>query len=125
MGAGKSTFARALLRGLHVIQPAEGSPTFAIAHEYDAPMGGVVHVDFYRLRSEDEIDEAGITAYFWERDVLVVSEWISMWPTFERAVLESSDRENWRVRLSFETTENPSPDKRDVSVNRLNRETRK
>src|SRR5690348_5184115 len=60
MGAGKTTFARALLEGLGVIQPAEGSPSFAIAHEYDSPRGPVVHVDFYRLKDESEIEDAAI-----------------------------------------------------------------
>src|SRR4051812_16090482 len=63
MGAGKTTFSRALLAGLGVEQPPEGSPTFAIAHEYRTSrpggVGQVVHIDFYRLRSESEIEEAG------------------------------------------------------------------
>src|SRR5271156_4913445 len=58
LGAGKSTFARALLEGLGVIQPPEGSPSFAIAHEYSCVRGQVVHVDLYRLKHESEIEEA-------------------------------------------------------------------
>src|SRR4051812_11473567 len=72
MGVGKTTFARSLLMSLGVHQPPEGSPTFAIAHEYDSPRCGVVHIDFYRLRSEDEIDDAGIPAYYWERELIVI-----------------------------------------------------
>src|SRR5581483_10858229 len=49
MGAGKSTFARALIRALGVDQGAEGSPTFAIAHEYRSKKKGrdcaIVHLD--------------------------------------------------------------------------------
>src|SRR5882672_2202647 len=75
LGAGKTTFARALLEGLGVEQPPEGSPTFAIAHEYRARGREVVHIDFYRLKHESEIDEAGIPAYFWERDAIVICEW--------------------------------------------------
>ena len=54
MGAGKTTFARALLRALGVRQPPEGSPTFAIAHEYDSPRGGVVHYDSAGMPYIDE-----------------------------------------------------------------------
>src|SRR4051812_19325140 len=62
MGVGKTTFARALLEGLGVVQPPEGSPTFAIAHEYFSARGDVVHIDFYRLKSEAEIEDAGVSA---------------------------------------------------------------
>jgi tRNA threonylcarbamoyl adenosine modification protein YjeE len=106
MGAGKTTFARALLSGLGVIQPPEGSPSFAIAHEYDSPRGNVVHIDFYRLKHESEIEDAGVDAYFWERQAIVVSEWTSMFPNFEAAVREAAARagsENriWKVILEF------------------------
>lgn len=99
MGVGKTTFVRPLLAALGVVQPPEGSPSFPIAHEYDSPKGGVVHMDYYRLRSEEEIDEAGIPAYYWERNLIVISEWLSSWPEFEAQVLTSG--RIWRVRLEF------------------------
>jgi tRNA threonylcarbamoyladenosine biosynthesis protein TsaE len=89
MGVGKTTFARALLAGLGLVQPPEGSPTFAIAHEYSTPQGEVAHVDFYRLNSELEIEEAGIPAYLWERNLIVITEWLSSWPGFEDQVYQS------------------------------------
>lgn len=117
MGAGKSTFARALLNALGVVQPPEGSPTFAIAHEYASPRGGVVHVDLYRLRSEDEIEAAGIHSYIWERDLFALIEWTSMWPEFERSLLESDPggKSNWRISLMFDET----PDRRSVQIEKL------
>lgn len=105
MGVGKTTFARALLHSLGVQQPPEGSPTFAIAHEYESPAGGVVHIDYYRLKSQDEIDDVGIPSYYWERDLIVVSEWLSSWPDFEKKVIESG--RTWQVNLSFEGEETP------------------
>jgi tRNA threonylcarbamoyl adenosine modification protein YjeE len=99
MGAGKSTFARALIEALGVRQPPEGSPTFAIAHEYDSLAGGVVHIDFYRLRSETEIEEAGIPSYLWDRQAIVITEWLSLWAEFEAQVLNSG--RNWSIQLAY------------------------
>lgn len=99
MGAGKSTFTRYLLTELKVEQPPEGSPTFAIAHEYQSSQGEVIHIDFYRIKSEMEIDEAGIPSYYWERNAIVVSEWLSSWPEFEAQVLQSGTC--WRVNIDY------------------------
>lgn len=116
MGVGKTTFSRALLEGLGVVQPPEGSPTFAIAHEYRALKCDVIHVDFYRLRSEAEIEEAGIDAYFWERDAIVISEWTSLWPDFETSLFArsgaSENHRNWRVDLAHSKSETGSEDDR-------------
>jgi tRNA threonylcarbamoyl adenosine modification protein YjeE len=103
LGAGKTTFARSLLLGLGVIQPPEGSPTFAIAHEYESENGGVVHIDFYRLRSENEIEEAGISTYYWERKLIVIAEWLSLWPEYQEQVIRSG--RTWRVTIGFESNE--------------------
>ncbi len=115
MGAGKSTFARALLEALGVDRPPEGSPTFAIAHEYRMTREGslalstpraeaaVIHLDLYRLRSEGELEEAGVTAYFWERSALVIVEWLSLFESFRAAVLRPSEgRAVWQVDLAFD-----------------------
>jgi len=99
MGAGKTTFARSVLDALGVVQPPEGSPTFAIAHEYDSPRGGVVHIDLYRLRSETELDDAGIPAYFWERPLIVLVEWLSSFGEFEAQVCKSG--RCFEVRIAF------------------------
>jgi tRNA threonylcarbamoyl adenosine modification protein YjeE len=116
MGAGKSTFARALLKALGIHQPAEGSPTFALVHEYDSPRGRVAHLDVYRLSRESELESSGIQALYWERDALVISEWLSMFPEFERSVIAGGD--SWVVRLTFSEL---APDRRDVEITRLSR----
>jgi tRNA threonylcarbamoyl adenosine modification protein YjeE len=100
MGAGKTTFARALIKARGVVQPPEGSPSFAIAHEYQSPLSDVIHIDFYRLKSELEIESAGVSSYFWERpESLIICEWISMFPDFQAAVRKTSVR-IWRVEMS-------------------------
>lgn len=103
MGAGKSTFARALMKAIGIAQPAEGSPTFAIAHEYTSRKGEVIHIDFYRLKSEEEIEEAGLLSYFWERNAIVLSEWLSSWPDLQNQIIESKLGLNtcWLISLDF------------------------
>lgn len=64
LGAGKTTLARAVARGLGVREPAS-SPTYGLVHHYAGARGPVYHVDCYRLRHPEEaaaIDWDTITA---------------------------------------------------------------
>lgn len=53
MGAGKTTFARALLAGRGVTEPG-ASPSYAIVHHHAGPRGDAYHLDCWRLRAPDE-----------------------------------------------------------------------
>jgi tRNA threonylcarbamoyl adenosine modification protein YjeE len=58
LGAGKTTFARALITHLG----GEGevpSPTFALMQRYETPRLAICHCDFYRIEPE-ELDELGL-----------------------------------------------------------------
>ena len=64
MGAGKTTFIKALCKALGV-KSVVTSPTFALVNEYDAGDNGLVyHFDFYRLNKPEEAFDFGCEEYF-------------------------------------------------------------
>ena len=90
LGAGKSTLARAILKELGLDRASEGSPTFALVHEYRAHSGlRVLHADGYRLNSERELEDTGLIESLWDQNVLILFEWMDSFPETKRK-LESS-----------------------------------
>ena len=61
LGAGKTTFARALIRYLAGDALVEvPSPTFTLMQSYDLPQFTLVHVDLYRLSGSGDLAELGL-----------------------------------------------------------------
>ena len=73
MGAGKTTFIKALCSTLGVTEEVN-SPTFAIVNEYNSPRGAIYHFDFYRVRTPQEALDFGFYDYL-DSGNLCLMEW--------------------------------------------------
>lgn len=74
LGAGKTTLAKGIVRGLGAAPVEEvSSPTFTLIHEYGSPTR-VYHIDLYRLDSARELEALGLDEIF-DREAVVLIEW--------------------------------------------------
>lgn len=131
LGAGKTTFTRALAGRLGVPASMPSSPTFVLINVYpflaraEWPRGGaIVHVDAYRVSCADELENAGWDRLFDERggpraDHAAVIEWperlgveFGAGVAVSRLVIEASGAESrvatlhaheaWMTRAQFD-----------------------
>lgn len=73
LGAGKTTLAQGIARGLGVIEDVT-SPTFTIIQEYLSGRIPLCHFDFYRIETPEEIQHLGFEDYL-DSDGVVLMEW--------------------------------------------------
>ena len=74
MGAGKTTFVKAICEELGV-EDVITSPTFAIINEYTQPDDSpLFHFDFYRIKKLEEVYDMGYEDYFYS-GALCFIEW--------------------------------------------------
>lgn len=104
MGAGKTTFIKAVCEELGVTETIT-SPTFAIVNEYKSGEGNsIYHFDFYRINKLEEVYDFGYEDYFYNGNLCFIE-----WPELIESLLPDnclklkiSEKENG-VRL-IETT---------------------
>jgi len=83
MGAGKTTFISALCKEVLGVKETISSPTFAIINQYQSPVAGVIyHMDWYRLKSEEEAIQAGVEDAIMNSDLCLIE-----WPDIAPALL--------------------------------------
>lgn len=97
LGAGKTTLAKAIAKGLGIHSPLT-SPTFTIIHEYREGRLPFYHFDVYRLNNEEEMYELGYEEYFYGDGVSVI-EWADL---IEGLLPEDSIR----IHIEFGNSEN-------------------
>ena len=73
MGAGKTTFIKAIAIALGVTELVS-SPTFSIVNEYLAKDQTIYHFDFYRIKSLQEAYDIGYEEYFYSGNYCFI-EW--------------------------------------------------
>lgn len=85
LGAGKTTFARHLLRALGVAGRVK-SPSYAVVEPYELDTGAAWHFDFYRFADEREWEDAGFRDIFAGPGLKLVE-----WPQHAGETLPSPD----------------------------------
>ena len=77
LGAGKTTIAKGIAKGLDAAAPEEvSSPTFTLIHEYGDRL---YHIDLYRLDTSAQVATLGLDEIF-DRDAIVLIEWGERFP---------------------------------------------
>lgn len=79
LGAGKTTFVQGLAAGLGCPPDGVSSPTFTLVHEYEGGRLPLVHMDLYRLESEEELTALGFDDLTGASNVLAI-EWGDKFP---------------------------------------------
>jgi tRNA threonylcarbamoyladenosine biosynthesis protein TsaE len=75
MGAGKTTFVKALCAAKGV-EDATASPTFSIINQYiSGDLRPIYHLDLYRLRDEEEAIAAGVEETIYQPGATSFIEW--------------------------------------------------
>lgn len=74
MGAGKTTFIKAVCQQMGVTEDMVSSPTFAIVNEYEGSRGSIYHFDFYRIRQISEAVNMGFDDYLYSGNLCFI-EW--------------------------------------------------
>jgi len=87
LGAGKTTLARGILRGLGY-QGKVKSPTYNLVELYKISRLYFYHFDFYRFNDPIEWEDAGFREYFNAESICLVE-----WPEKARGLLPTADLE--------------------------------
>ncbi|MCC8187254.1 MAG: tRNA (adenosine(37)-N6)-threonylcarbamoyltransferase complex ATPase subunit type 1 TsaE [Bacteroides sp.] len=97
MGAGKTTFIKAICEELGVSDPIT-SPTFAIVNEYRSDETGelIYHFDFYRIKKLEEVYDMGYEDYFYSGALCFIE-----WPELVEELLPGHT-----VKVTIEEKEN-------------------
>lgn len=104
LGAGKTTWARGMLRGLgHTTRVP--SPTFTLVEPYQLGDLTVLHIDLYRLAEADrELEALGVREAVGQANTWLLVEWPERWSGFKDVadieVVLAMEAEGRRVQIN-------------------------
>tara|TARA_B100000768_G_scaffold175026_1_gene185980 strand:+ start:764 stop:1261 length:498 start_codon:yes stop_codon:yes gene_type:complete len=104
MGVGKTTLVKTLCRMLGVVDEVS-SPTYGLVNVYEMPGNDQIssrtihHIDLYRLKDEEEAQEAGVFDAFEQQGITFVE-----WP--ER-ISQALPDDIWLLKIDESMSENP------------------
>ncbi len=98
LGAGKTTFTKGLAFGMG-IREIVNSPTFVIMKIYKiekkcSKIKNLIHIDAYRINSNEDVVGVGIEEYFNRDDVVVVIEWVE---NIKKIILKESVKIKFKI----------------------------
>ena len=72
VGSGKTTLIKEICKQLKV-EDTVTSPTYTLINEYNANDGLVIHMDLYRIKNSEDINDLGLFEYFDNKFIII--EW--------------------------------------------------
>jgi tRNA threonylcarbamoyladenosine biosynthesis protein TsaE len=97
MGAGKTTFIKAICEVLGAIDIVS-SPTFTLVNEYKTSGGDAIfHIDFYRIKKQEEVFDFGVEEYLTGESYCFME-----WPELVEEILPS---ETVKVKIKADESE--------------------
>ena len=98
LGAGKTTFVRALAEGLGIAPDVVSSPTFTIMQIYENNSGlSLCHFDAYRLKDSESFLHEGFNEYFSDGMVVCIE-----WPEIIAEALEALNADRLIIKITAE-----------------------
>ena len=85
LGAGKTTMVRGIISGFDAKISDVTSPTFTLVHEFPTAKVKIYHCDFYRFKSEVELEDLGGLEFFSEPAIYLV-EWLDRCPKAKKTL---------------------------------------
>ena len=110
LGAGKTIFTKGLAFGIG-IKKVVNSPTFVIMKTYKIKkkyykIKNLVHIDAYRINSDEDVVDIGIKEYFNRDDTIIIIEWAE---NIKKIILQKSikikikiiDKNIRKIKINF------------------------